>query len=178
MLGPRCVAALGKAPGAATHQAFLLHARDILKTKSKSLARLGGIAWASALAGICQGARACGGPGLLGPRCVAALGKAPGAVTHQAFLVHARDIFSPQPSAYGSLGRGLSAPCDDGAGANRWPDRLSPPRGIQPLAHEAPGAAIRPTYPNCLAWPQPASQPTDGDDTHRIEIDSAQQNRL
>ena len=167
-----------KAPGAATHQAFLLHARDILKTKSKSLARLGGIAWASALAGICQGARACGGPGLLGPRCVAALGKAPGAVTHQAFLVHARDIFTPQPSAYGSLGRGLSAPCDDGAGANRWPDRLSPPRGIQPLAHEAPGAAIRPTYPNCLAWPQPASQPTDGDDTHRIEIDSAQQNRL
>ena len=142
---------MSRAPVMHQQTARIKKIKSTSKSTSKSLARLGGIAWASALAGICQGARACGGPGLLGPRCVAALGKAPGAVTHQAFLVHARDIFTPQPSAYGSLGRGLSAPCDDGAGANRWPDRLSPPRGIQPLAHEAPGAAIRPTYPNCLA---------------------------
>ena len=82
------------------------------------------------------------------------------------------------PNLASGLKRTKEQKASEEVGANRWPDRLSPPRGIQPLAHEAPGAAIRPTYPNCLAWPQPASQPTDGDDTHRIEIDSAQQNRL
>ena len=50
----------------------------------------------------------------------------------------------------------------DGVGANRWPDRLSTPRGIQPLAHEAPALARqgRPTYPT--AWP--ATRPANGDD--------------
>ena len=96
--------------------------------------------------------------------------EAPALLCIKSFWARASNIFSPQRSSSTEEGRALSVSPTDGPGANGCQDAISPPRGIQPGAHEAPALAIqgRPTYPTALATPgRPTAMMHDACASHR-----------